>query len=167
MCKECDNFGKEPVLSDDVMETEPTCQSDSEDSCPFCEEDRVENSSLMKFAKEELIKAGLFDKDSSYGGMLGESTMKLMECFVKEGHSGFSASMQVEIFRRLASWKPLTPLTNDPAEWSNVTEHCSNDRKPLWQSRRSPDCFSNDEGKTYYSVDDKDRTIINSEPMKV
>ena len=113
-------------------------------------------SNLEKHAEYELRRAGLFDKDSDYGGMLGESTMKLIKCFAEEGHSGFSAHMQVDIFRRLASFKTLTPLTDSPEEWVEVSEK-------VWQNKRSSDCFSSDGGKTYYSVDDKDRAIKTSE----
>lgn len=111
---------------------------------------------LEKHARYELERAGLFDKDSDYGGMLGESTLKLIKVFAEEGHSGMSAAMQVEIFRRLASFKPLSPLTNSPDEWVEVSDK-------VWQNKRSSDCFSNDGGKTYYSVDDKERKIKESE----
>ena len=123
-----------------------------------------QESSLLKFSRGELKRVGLFDKDSDYGGMLGESTMKLMECFCKEGHSGYSAQLQVELFTRLASWHPLSELTNDPTEWQEVgTER---DCTPLWQSRRSPDCFSKNGGRTYYSVDDKKRKYKKSKAVR-
>jgi hypothetical protein len=117
-------------------------------------------SNLEIHAQEELKRAGLFDKDSDYGGMLGESTMKLIKVFADEGHSGFSAHMQIEIFSRLAAFKTLTPLTNDPSEWVNVSGYGSKDSAPLWQNKRDGSYFSNDGGITGYSVDDKERKII-------
>ena len=119
---------------------------------------------LVEHAERELRRAGLFDEDSDYGGMLAESTMKLIKTFAEEGHSGNSAHMQVEIFSRLASYKTLTPLTDDPEEWMNVAEYQSPDSPAIWQNRRDSSCFSNDGGKTYYSIDDKDRKIKTSEP---
>lgn len=116
--------------------------------------------SLVEHAERELKLAGLFDKDSVYGGMLGESTMKLIRCFSEEGHSGMSASIQIDLFKRLASYKNLTPITDNPEEWMYIADERVD--KPIYQNKRSSDLFSNDGGKTYYSVDDKDRTIKQS-----
>ena len=57
-----------------------------------------------------------------------------------------------QIFSRLASFKTLTPLTSNPEEWMEVGGG-------TWQNNRSSDCFSTDGGKTYYSIDDKNREI--------
>ncbi len=51
-----------------------------------------------EFAKKYLEDVGAFDKDTMYGGMLGDSTMKLVEAFSDEGHSGNSAAIANEIF---------------------------------------------------------------------
>jgi hypothetical protein len=116
-------------------------------------------SNLLKHAEEEMRRAGLYDKDSDYGGMIPEAVMKLMRPFAEEGHSGMSASLTLEIFGRLARFKTLTPITNDPAEWMEVSEYMGPSEKGVWQNRRDSSFFSNDGGKTYYSVDDKDRIL--------
>lgn len=67
----------------------------------------VDESDFISYAQKELEKAGLFDKDSDYGGMLGESTMRLIKMFSIEDHSGWSASIQRNIFDRLANYNPL------------------------------------------------------------
>lgn len=77
-------------------------------------------SNLTEYARNELQRAGLFDKDSDYEGMLGDAVMKMIEVFAAEGHSGMSASMAVSIFRKVAMYEPLTPLTGDDAEWNEV-----------------------------------------------
>lgn len=77
-------------------------------------------SNFEAFAKDELTRAGMFDKDSDYGGMLGEAVMKMIRVFAEEGHSGFSANMAVNIFSRLAKYEPLTPLTGADDEWTEV-----------------------------------------------
>lgn len=74
-------------------------------------------SNLETFARDELQRAGLFDKDSDYGGMMGEAVMKMIKLFAEEGHSGFSANMAVNIFSKLAKFEPLTPLTGEDDEW--------------------------------------------------
>lgn len=121
-------------------------------------------SNLEQHAERELRRAGLFDKDSDYGGMLGDATMRLIRTFAAEGHSGFSAAMSVKIFGLLASFKTLTPITSDPSEWMSVADMMSNGDPPVWQNTRCSSCFSNDGGKTYYDIDaDDNRAIHTSE----
>ncbi|MFA7282157.1 MAG: hypothetical protein WC100_18900 [Sterolibacterium sp.] len=106
--------------------------------------------SLGSFAKSELQRAGLFDKDSDYGGMLGESVMKMMEVFAGEGHSGYSAGMAISIFKKVASFEPLTPLTGEDDEWMEIGEQNGG---PLYQNVRSPRVFKDREGA--YDIDAK------------
>lgn len=54
-----------------------------------------------QFAKEYLDDIGAYDKDTMYGGMLGEAVMKLVETMEGEGHSGNSFAMTVMIFNGL------------------------------------------------------------------
>lgn len=113
----------------------------------------VIKENLTDYAQKELERAGLFDKDSDYGGMLGEAVLALIELFAKQDHSGFSAGLTRELFNKLSSFKPLTEITDDPDEWISVTD-CGDKNKPIWQSSRSPSLFSNDEGKTYWDIDE-------------
>jgi hypothetical protein len=116
-------------------------------------------SNLVKHAKDELKRAGLFDKDSDYSGMMGDAVLELITVFSKQGHSGMSASMTRYIFNKLSGFEPITPLTNDPKEWMEVGEK-------MWQSKRNPSCFSTDEGKTYYDINDKKKKIKNTKVKK-
>ena len=101
-------------------------------------------SNLMKHAEYELKKAGLFDKDSDYNGMLGKSTMKLIKVFSEEGHSGMSASIQVSLFKKLASFEPLTSITCEDDEWNEVGEG-------TYQNKRLSAVFKEGkDGKPYY-----------------
>lgn len=72
---------------------------------------------LVEFAREELRLAGLFDKDSDYGGMIGDAVMKMVEQFAGEGHSGTSAALTISIFEKVSRYLPLTPLTGADEEW--------------------------------------------------
>jgi hypothetical protein len=115
------------------------------------------NESMVDFARYELELGGLFSKDSDYEGMLGEAVMELISKFADQGHSGFSAGMTAHLFSELAAFKPLTELTDNPAEWTYISEQ--DPRTPdgtgdLWQSKRCPSAFSEDGGKTYYDIDD-------------
>lgn len=97
--------------------------------------------SLTDFAREELKRAGLFDKDSDYGGMLGDAVLKMIEQFSEEGHSGFSASMAVNLFERLARFEPITPLTGEADEWTEVSDG-------VYQNRRCSHVFR-ENGQAY------------------
>ena len=77
-------------------------------------------SNLELHAKAELERAGFFDKDSDYGGMMGDAVMKMVKLFADEGHSGFSASMAINLFERVARFEPLSPLTGDDSEWMEI-----------------------------------------------
>lgn len=101
-------------------------------------------SALVEFARSELKAAGLFDKDSDYGGMLAEAVMKLIEVHSAEGHSGFSNGMAVNLFERLARFEPITPLTGADDEWVEVGTD-------VWQNRRCSHVFKNTEGA--YDID--------------
>ena len=100
--------------------------------------------SLRDFAREELTSAGLFDKDSDYNGMLGESVMRLIETFAAEGHSGMSASLALQAFTTLANGNPLTPLTGADDEWTDVSDG-------LLQNRRCSHVFKGANGA--YDID--------------
>lgn len=108
-------------------------------------------SNLETHAERELRRAGLFDEDSDYGGMLGSAVMRLVKQHAAEGHSGMSAEMVMEIFGIVGRFKTLTKLTSDPEEWMEVGDQ---DGKTLFQSRRQASCFSVDGGKTYYDIDE-------------
>lgn len=110
-------------------------------------------SNLEKHAEDEMRRAGLYDKDSDYGGMIPEAVMKLVKVHAEERHSGGSHSMVLGIFNRVVSYKTLTPLTDDPEEWTQVGPDMMPDQ--AWQNRRSSSCFSKDGGKTWYDIDEK------------
>lgn len=106
---------------------------------------------LVEYAEKELGRAGLFSKDSDYGGMIGHAVMDIITIFSKQGHSGSSASMVTQLLEKLMRYEPLTPLTYEPDEWWDVSEQSGT---PLWQNKRDFKIFSIDGGKTHYSVGD-------------
>ena len=64
--------------------------------------------SMREDAKLNLEMAGLLDKDSDYGGMLGEAVLKLVDTHFDEGHSGFSHEMALHIFNKVVRGHALT-----------------------------------------------------------
>lgn len=104
----------------------------------------------------ELRSAGVFDKDSDYGGMLGKSVMRLIAVSSMERHSGMSHSLALSIYNKLQSDGNLTELTNNPDEWYDRSDMSG---EPFWQNKRNTKCFSKDGGKTYYNVNDVNTTF--------
>jgi hypothetical protein len=112
----------------------------------------VGESNMIFHARDEMKRAGLFDKDSDYSGMLADSVMNMMYVFAMEGHSGASAHSAINLFSKLAKFETLTPITSDPSEWNDVS--VSYGGEPQWQNRRNSKCFSRDGGKTWYNYED-------------
>jgi hypothetical protein len=107
-------------------------------------------SNLVRHAREELQRAGLFDIDGDYGGMIGQNVLDMVRLFAGQGHSGFSAQLSIDVLSRLLRFQPLTPITSDPAEWMCVNDGADD---PIWQNRRSSSLFSVNGGKTWYDID--------------
>lgn len=103
-------------------------------------------SDLVEYAKRELKLAGLFDEDSLYGGEMGKSVLDLVEVFANQGHSGFSATQALEIFNRIGNYKPLTPLSGEDSEW---TELDYND-EVRYQNKRNFAVFKDKDGRVTY-----------------
>ncbi|TGR83311.1 hypothetical protein EN866_34240, partial [Mesorhizobium sp. M2D.F.Ca.ET.223.01.1.1] len=104
--------------------------------------------SLMNFAKEELTRAGFFDKDAMYGGMLGDAVMKMIEVFMGEGHSGMSAPIAISAFEKVARFQPLTPLTGEDDEWMEIDgpSEGNPERAVCYQNKRCPHVFKDADG---------------------
>lgn len=107
-------------------------------------------SNLVAHAERELKAAGLFDEDSDYAGMIGRAVLDLVKKFSEQGHSGASAAYVIHLFSEVASYKPLTPLTDDPEEWFYHEPETMGTETGFWQNKRNGEAFSSDGGKTYY-----------------
>jgi hypothetical protein len=117
---------------------------------------REPDSNLYRYAKDELQRAGLFDEDSDYGGMLGDAALEIVAVFAKQGHSGFSANMMSAILGKVLRFEPLTPLTYAPDEWDHISEDIAGG-KDTYQNRRKSTVFSDDGLQTWYDLDEPDR----------
>lgn len=114
-------------------------------------EETESSSPLVNFAREEMRRAGMWDHDVDYGkGEIADCVLRLVKTHSREGHSGGSAEMVLDVFEKVVRYKPLSPLTSDPDEWMDVGQN-------MWQSRRNPSCFSEDGGKTFYDIDEAGR----------
>jgi hypothetical protein len=96
--------------------------------------------------------------DEKYVQRIGNCVYEICKLFAGQGHSGLSASITLQLLDELLiKSNTLSPLTNNPDEWMDVTE--MNGYK-LHQSKRKFSCFSNDGLNTYYDIDDENRELI-------
>ena len=107
---------------------------------------------LINHAKREFIAAGWMDKDGNFIDDMQESlcnhVLKLIEVFSKEGHSGSTAPYTIEMFRKLASFEPIAPLTGEDWEWVEIGEFNGN---RTFQNKRCSHVFKDTAGA--YDID--------------
>lgn len=108
---------------------------------------KKEPSNLELHAEREMRLAGLYDTDSDYGGMLPQAVMALIKAHAKQGHSGSSHVVTMQIFNKLANFQNLKPISSNSDEWNQVSGD-------TWQSKRRSDAFSRNGGKTWYYLDE-------------
>lgn len=100
---------------------------------------------MITWAKNELALAGYSESDTEEGPnkWLRENTLELLKVFCEQGHIGFSAPYVVGQFSRLASWRPLTPLTGADDEWGTDTAPD--------QNNRFTEVFIDDDGQAFWT----------------
>jgi len=110
--------------------------------------------SLLSHAEEELNRIGMGpDCDpEDMNGMMRKHILHMMQEFADEGHSGFSASYAISILTKLMSFKPLSPLTGEDDEWTNVSHYGNGD--PHYQNKRLSSVFKEEDGSCY-NIDGK------------
>jgi hypothetical protein len=108
---------------------------------------------LVDHAKLELEIAGLLsEKGDFYGGETGKAVLELMEVFANQGHSGMSAPIVADLFKRLSNHEPLGPITGEYKEWGDINDW--GDNRPNQQNKREYGLFRyvNDGRVTYSSA---------------
>lgn len=103
---------------------------------------------LVEHAKEELKRAGLDPHESI-------PILDMIRIFNDMGHSGTSAEITAGIITDLLAHKNLTPISDDPAEWTHWGEEVWGERGGIWQNNRNPKAFSRDRGKHYWLLEDR------------
>lgn len=101
-------------------------------------------STLVEHARRELATLGE-ERD------LAACLLATVGAYASFGHSGGSHDAALEMLGRLLRHEALTPLTMDPAEWTDQTAISG---VPLWQNVRDPRAMSDDHGRTYWYVGD-------------
>ena len=107
---------------------------------------------LVEYAESELRRAGFFDADSDYAGMVGPAVVEMVKQFAAEGHSGYSASLCLYLFKRVAAFKPLTAIDNPMIDNSFIDHTSISGGNLTYQSTRYSSLFSEDGGKRWYDI---------------
>lgn len=112
-------------------------------------------SNYESHAWREFRAAGWVDENNKFNDEMQEAictnVLKMLEIFADEGHSGSSAPYAINLFQKIASFKPLTPLTGEDWEWHDVSEHGGRNDGPLFQNKRCSHVFKDNSGA--YDID--------------
>ncbi len=99
---------------------------------------------MVDYAKEELKRIGMIDSGNSYNDAVTKAILDLIKLFASQGHTGFTAPYTINAFKRLAMFKPLTPLTGEDSEWNKL-------KSGQYQNKRYCAVFKDKDGKAYNS----------------
>lgn len=108
-------------------------------------------SNLKSHALMEFRAAGWCDENGKFNDDMQEAicnhVLKLLEVFADEGHSGSTAPYAVNLFKTLAMFEPVVPLTGEDWEWTSID--FGPDMK--YQNKRCGHVFKNEQGQAYDS----------------
>lgn len=92
-----------------------------------------------------------------YGCACYESALKAYECLSEHGHSGMSWGLTRNILIRLMDGKPLTPITDNEADWDECRGY--NDRGKHYHCKRMSSLFKDvyPDGRIVYTDVDRVR----------
>jgi hypothetical protein len=106
---------------------------------------RIQLSNLVSYAESEMDRIGLTNEDE-YNGMMREHILKMVKVFAEEHHSGFSGRYALDLLTKLLDFKPLTPLTGEDDEWTDISDYGDS---PRYQNKRRSSVFKNPDGECY------------------
>lgn len=99
---------------------------------------------LLKYAEHELDLIGMTaDNDDEMNLAMRKHILHMINEFANEGHSGFSAKYAMNLLTKLLRYEPLTPLTGEDSEWTDVAEQNGG---TLWQNKRCSRVFKDNNG---------------------
>lgn len=83
-------------------------------------------SNLEFHARMEFRAAGWTDDQGKFSDEMQEAVckhvLKMLEVFADGGHSGSSAPYAINLFKQLASFEPIVPLTGEDWEWNECAD---------------------------------------------
>lgn len=101
-------------------------------------------------AMTEFRAAGWCDENGKFEDemqeMICNHVLKLLDVFDGEGHSGSSAPYAINLFKKLASFEPVVPLTGEDWEWNEVGNG-------MYQNNRCSHVFKDGKGGEPYDCE--------------
>lgn len=109
-------------------------------------------SNIINHARREFKALGYIppeeDQEEGPNKWIQENVLELLKVFSDQGHSGASSPYCVNMFKKLALFKPLGPLTGEDDEWNKGS--LPTDDGPYFQNNRCSHVFKDNTG-TYDS----------------
>lgn len=107
-----------------------------------------EESNMERYAKEELKRLrGPADEPDEMQDAIEANVLGIVREFSDAGHSGSSGAYTIGIIQKLLDFEPLTPLTGEDDEWTDLDY--DDDMKA--QNKRCPHVFKRADGTAYDS----------------
>lgn len=111
--------------------------------------------SYKDFAQREFRAAGWTDENGEFKDemqkMICDHVMDLLKVFSDEGHSGSTAPYAVNLFKQLALFEPIVPLTGEDWEWNEVGNNMFQNKRCSHVFKDSKDGQAYDsEGRVFY-----------------
>lgn len=75
---------------------------------------------MIDFAKRELATLRSSDEPNEMQDMIEKHVLEMVKLFSDEGHSGSSASYTISILEKVLRFEPITPLTGEEDEWTEL-----------------------------------------------
>jgi hypothetical protein len=112
---------------------------------------KKKQSDLVRHAEYELEFAGFNDREDDEAVKISKSVMDLVNILDKSTKNDAEIALVVGLFDRIASALPLTPLSNDPDEWIDVSRDMLKERdvargRTMHRNKRTISVFSFDKG---------------------
>lgn len=107
-------------------------------------------SNYKTHAMNEFRAAGWTDENGKFNDEMQEAmcnhVLAMLEVFADEGHSNFSASYAINLFKTLANYEPIGALTGEDWEWNEASDG-------VYQNKRMSSVFKQSDrfdGKPYW-----------------
>ena len=120
-------------------------------------------SNLHNHALAEFRAAGWMDADGKFKdkmqGDICKHVLKLLKVFADEGHSGSTAPYTVNIFKKLAMFEPIVPLTGEDWEWNEASPGVFQNRRcsrVFKQADRFDGRAYDIDGRVFYEWNERD-----------
>lgn len=105
-------------------------------------------TTLIDHARNELNLLGESERNIS-------AYIDVLQALSDINQLGISPEEAMSTVTKLLYFKNVTPLTANPDEWVEVGKNTGMPNN-LWQSKRDPEAFSMDGGRTYYILSERD-----------